>query len=170
MLCMDKMVPYCDMMEFIIARPGLWQNRAIFEKSFEPRKHFPRPMLTFILHRLTVHCASTCSEKGLGRNRFLDLFSGCVLERAHPDRHFFQIIVTNWTKMVFPTWWWVLSKSTPRKLTGNERFRKSMISAFQNTQNYLNPFIIEKVTNDFVSDFDAEKISLLLLGEQYTRL
>ena len=43
------------------------------------------------------------------------------------------------------------------KLTGNERFRKSKISAFIIIKNYWNRFIIKKVMLDYVSDFDDEK-------------
>ena len=48
------------------------------------------------------------------------------------------------------------------KLTGNERFRKSEISAFIIIKNYWNRFINQKVTKESVSDFDDEKCSAFL--------
>ena len=61
------------------------------------------------------------------------------------------------SKPTSSTSWWVLPVKTVRKLPGNERFRKSEISAFIIIKNYWNRFINDKVTKQNVSDFDDEK-------------
>ena len=63
-----------DVMEYIMARPGLWQNRSIFDESFGTRKHLYRPIQSFILHRRTVPWACTCILKGFFQTQFINIF------------------------------------------------------------------------------------------------
>ena len=63
------------------------------------------------------------------------------------------------SKPTSSTSWWVLPVKTVRKLSGNERFRKSEISPFIIIKNYWNRFISEEVMMENVSDFDDGKWS-----------
>ena len=66
------------------------------------------------------------------------------------------------SKPTSSTSWWVLQVKTVRKLSGNERFRKSEISPFIIIKNYWNRFINKKVREENLSDFDDEKWSAFL--------